>query len=130
MDHKKRERYSKEFRQQAVDRMNTCHNIARLSRELGVARHLLYHWRDRLEHAHAAVGRFRELILRKQILALKRMLATRLWKWIFSDVPCKESGLDAGRDWSLAARYLRRNKNKDTLARQSRCRANVPLGTS
>ena len=77
MDHKKRERYSKEFRQQAVERMNACDNIARLSRELGVARHLLYHWRDRLEQAQAPAGRSRELILRKQILALKRMLANK-----------------------------------------------------
>src|SRR6516162_9594112 len=75
VDHRRRERYSKEFRQQAVERMNACDNIARLSRELGVARHLLYHWRERLEHEHAPVGRSRELILRKQILALKRMLA-------------------------------------------------------
>src|SRR6516164_3707566 len=63
VDHKRRERYSKEFRQQAVERMNACDNIARLSREIGVARHLLYHWRDRLEHANAPVGRSRELIL-------------------------------------------------------------------
>ena len=77
MDHKKRERYSKEFRQQAVERMNAGDNISRLSRELGVARHLLYHWRDRLENAHAPVGRSRELILRKQILALKRILANK-----------------------------------------------------
>jgi len=48
VDHKRRERYSKEFRQQAVERMNACDNIARLSREIGVARHLLYHWRDRI----------------------------------------------------------------------------------
>jgi len=77
VDHKKRERYSKEFRQQAVERMNACDNISKLSRELGVARHLLYHWRDRLEHSYAPVGRSRELILRKQILALKRILANK-----------------------------------------------------
>ena len=77
MDHKKGERYTKEFRQQAVKRMSAGDNISRLSRELGVARHLLYHWRDRLEQAHAAVGRSRELILRKQILALKRILANK-----------------------------------------------------
>ena len=76
MDHKKGERYSKEFRQQAVERMNAGDNISRLSRELGVARHLLYYWRDRLEHA-APVGRSRELILRKQILTLKRILANK-----------------------------------------------------
>jgi len=77
VDHKKRERYSKEFRQQAVERMNAGDNISRLSRELGVARHLLYHWRERLEHEPAPVGRSRELILRKQILALKRILANK-----------------------------------------------------
>ena len=77
MDHKKGERYSKEFRQQAVERMNAGDNISRLSRELGVARHLLYHWRDRLEDLHAPVGRSRELILRKQILTLKRILANK-----------------------------------------------------
>ena len=71
MDHKKRERYSKEFRQQAAERMNACDNIAGLSRVLGVARNLLHDWRDRLEHANASVGRSRELILRKQILVLK-----------------------------------------------------------
>jgi len=63
--HKKGERYSKEFLQQAVERMNACNNITRLSRELGVARHLLYHWRDRLEHGHPPVGRSRELILQQ-----------------------------------------------------------------
>ena len=77
MDHKKGERYSKEFRQQAVERMNAGDNISRLSRELGVARHLLYHWRDRLENTHAPVGRSREPILRRQILALKRILANK-----------------------------------------------------
>ena len=47
MDRKKGQRYSKEFRHQAVERMNACDNISRLSGELGVARHLLYNWRDR-----------------------------------------------------------------------------------
>lgn len=55
MERKKGEQYSKEFRQQAVERMNACENIARLSRELGVARHLLYHWRDRLEQTHPSL---------------------------------------------------------------------------
>ena len=77
MDHKKRERYSKEFRLQAVERMNVCDNISRLSRELGVARHLLYHWRKRSKLTEAPVGRSREFILRKQILDLKRMLANK-----------------------------------------------------
>jgi len=42
VERRKRERYSTEFKQQAVERMNVYDNITRLSRELGVARHLLY----------------------------------------------------------------------------------------
>ena len=78
MERKKRERYSKEFRQRAVERMNACDNITKLSRELGVVRHLLYHWRDRLEQAHPPlIGSSREFMLRKQILNLKRVLANK-----------------------------------------------------
>jgi transposase-like protein len=77
VERKKRERYSNEFRRQAVERMNACDNISKLSRELGVARHLMYGWRDRLEHPHPSAGRSREWILRKQILTLKRVLANQ-----------------------------------------------------
>ena len=77
MERKRRERYSNEFRRQTVERMNACDNISKLSRELGVARHLMYGWRDRLEHTHPFAGRSREWILRKQILALKRVLANK-----------------------------------------------------
>jgi len=77
VERKKGQRYSKEFRHQAVERMNACDNIRRLSRELGVARHLLYNWRDRSEHTDLVSGRSRELILRKQILSLKRVLANK-----------------------------------------------------
>lgn len=77
MERKKRERYSKEFKQQAVERMNACDNITRLSRELGVARHLLYYWRDKWLHAQPQPGLSREVCLRKQILRLKRVLANK-----------------------------------------------------
>jgi transposase-like protein len=40
------EQYSKKFTQQTVERMNSCDNIARLSRELGTSRNLLYYWRN------------------------------------------------------------------------------------
>ena len=78
MERKRGERYSKEFRRQAVERMNVCDNISRLCRELGIARHLLYGWRDRLEQTtDPPIGRSREVILRRQILALKRVLANK-----------------------------------------------------
>ncbi|PYU69655.1 MAG: hypothetical protein DMG49_12805 [Acidobacteria bacterium] len=128
MDRKKGQRYSKEFRQQSVERMNACDNISRLSRELGVARHLLYNWRDRVEHAHLLSERPREFILRRQILSLKRVLANKTMEVDFFRGALQRIWLDVDRDVSLAARYLRRNKIEDIVARQFECRANVPIG--
>jgi transposase-like protein len=71
------QRYGSEFRRQAVERMNTCGNVVGLARELGVSRRVLYQWRDRLEQTNSSLGRSRELILRKQILMLKRLLANK-----------------------------------------------------
>jgi transposase-like protein len=57
--------------------MNACGNIVGLARELGVSRRVLYQWRDRMEQTDSSRGRSRELILRKQILKLKRLLANK-----------------------------------------------------
>jgi transposase-like protein len=73
----KGQRYSSELRRQAIERMNACGNIVGLARELGVSRRVLYQWRDRLEQTDSSPGRSRELILRKQILKLKRLLANK-----------------------------------------------------
>lgn len=78
MERKKGERYSQEFRHQAVQQMKACDNILRLSRELGVHHRLLYNWRDRLEEGEAAPLRSREFILRKEITKLKRLLANKM----------------------------------------------------
>jgi transposase-like protein len=78
VERKKGQRYSTELRRQAVERMNTCGNIVGLARELGVSRRVLYQWRDRLEQTDSSPGRSRELILRKQILKLKRLLANKI----------------------------------------------------
>jgi hypothetical protein len=57
--------------------MNACDNIVRRSQELGVARRLLYNWRERLDETSPPPQRSRELILRKQITNLKRLLANK-----------------------------------------------------
>jgi transposase-like protein len=75
---RKGQRYSSELRRQAVERMNACGNIVGPARELGVSRRVLYQWRDRLEQTDSSPGRSRELILRKQILKLKRLLANKI----------------------------------------------------
>src|SRR5579862_2952094 len=108
--------------------MNVCDNISRLCRELGIARHLLYGWRDRLEQTtDPPTGRSRELILRRQILALKRVLANKTVELDFFRRALQRAGLDVGRGVPLATRYLRRNKIADAAARQRECRATVSI---
>jgi len=77
VERKRGQRYSKEFRKHAIERMNVCDNICVLARELGVGRRLLYNWRDRFDETDPPPARSRELILRKQILRLKRLLANK-----------------------------------------------------
>jgi transposase-like protein len=64
VERKKGQRYSSEFRRQAVERMNGCDNIVALARELSVDRRVLYVWRHRLDAADPPPQRTRELILR------------------------------------------------------------------
>ena len=42
-------RYTKEFREFAVERLRGCENIVALARELQVSRRQLYRWRDELD---------------------------------------------------------------------------------
>jgi transposase-like protein len=80
MERKKGQRYSNEFRRQAVERMNACGNIVGLAKELDVCRRVLYNWRDRMDETVPPPIRTRELILRKQITKLKRLLANKTLK--------------------------------------------------
>lgn len=77
MERKKGQRYRNEFRHQAYERMKSCDNVLGLSRELGIPRRLLYNWRDRFEEIDPRHTRSRELILRRQITKLKRVLANK-----------------------------------------------------
>jgi len=77
VNRKKRERYSQEFRIQAIERMKACDKILRLSREFGMHHRMLYHWRDGLEESNPGPRRFREFILREEITKLKRLLANK-----------------------------------------------------
>ena len=77
MERKKGQRYSSEFRREAVERMRACHNIIRLARELGISRRALYNWRDQLDETNPPLTHARELIFRKHIVRLKRLLANK-----------------------------------------------------
>jgi transposase-like protein len=77
VERKKGQRYSNEFRRQAVERMNECGNVVGLAKELAVCHRVLYNWRDRMDETDPPSTRTRELILRKQITKLKRLLANK-----------------------------------------------------
>ena len=116
--------YPRAFRQMAVDRLRKCDNVVALSEELGVHRRLLYKWRQQLEPVEPggdAPPDLREFTLGKEIVQLKRLLAERFWRWIFSEMPCKESRLDARRAKALARRHLRPGPGSDVHARQAEC---------
>jgi transposase-like protein len=70
VERKKGQRYSNEFRRDAVEQMKSCDNVLRLSRELGIPRRCLYNWRDRFEQTDPPHTPSRELILRRQVRSL------------------------------------------------------------
>jgi transposase-like protein len=78
-------RYPLEFRRMVVERMRNSKNIYELSKELGVNRSLMYHWRGQLETTPAgetperdeALEDPRDAKLREENAVLKRALAEK-----------------------------------------------------
>jgi transposase-like protein len=74
-------RYTKEFREFAVERLRGCENIVALARELQVSRRQLYRWRDELDPEipgmEAPGQEARASTLRKEVNHLKRVLAEK-----------------------------------------------------
>ena len=74
-------RYSKEFRQFAVERLRGCENIVALAKELHVSRRQLYRWRDELDPEIPGMElpgqNARASTLRKEVNHLKRVLAEK-----------------------------------------------------
>jgi transposase len=75
-------RYSKEFRETAVERLRGCENIVALAKELRVSRRQLYRWRDELDPEIPGRGgppgqSARASTLRKEVNHLKRVLAEK-----------------------------------------------------
>ena len=76
-------RYTKEFREFAVERLRGCENIVALARELHVSRRQLYRWRDELDPEIPGMGmqalgqNARTSTLRKEVNHLKRVLAEK-----------------------------------------------------
>jgi transposase-like protein len=74
-------RYSKEFRQWAVERLRGCENIVALAKELHVSRRQLYRRRDELDPEipgmEAPGQNTRASTLRKEVNHVKRVLAEK-----------------------------------------------------
>ena len=70
-------RYSRAFREKALERMKGCEDITALARELGVHRSVLYQWRDQREAGRDELGPSDfavEQALREEISELKRLV--------------------------------------------------------
>jgi transposase-like protein len=81
---RKWQRYTQEFKDQAVARLKGCTNVLALARELKVSRGILYLWRDKQEKRPPAKKRPGPVVdspaiaaLKKEVVQLKIALADR-----------------------------------------------------
>ena len=73
-------RYTKEYRQQVIERLKRSESVVALAKETGVHRRLLYKWREQLEACDQEDGppeSSREARLRNEVNRLKRVLADK-----------------------------------------------------
>ena len=88
--------YTEEVRRLSVARMQGCHNISALARELDVPRRLLYRWQMRLEGPVAPIttrssGLEEENRLLKQLLA-ERTLEVDFFKGALQKIAARRQG--------------------------------------
>lgn len=75
---KKYARYTKEFREMAVQRLKEIKNVRAVAQELGIDGRLLYYWRARKElNDRRRMKKPREFKLQEEINELKRVLAEK-----------------------------------------------------
>ena len=89
----KYEKYTQEFRETALGRLELAPNVAQLCRELGISRQLLYSWRDakrreQQKQSHSVADRLRE-----ENLQLKKALAKRTLEVDFLKAACAKVGV-------------------------------------
>ncbi len=82
-------------------------SVSALAEKLGIHRTVLYHWKNHLKAIEGGTADSPIRELRKQVRDLKRVLAEKTLRWIFSKVPCKKSKLGARATAALAGRHLR-----------------------
>ena len=77
MSQKRRNKYTKAFRDAVTERLRNCGDVTALAKEVGVHRTLLYKWRERMETRQKGLPVAGEQRLHGEIHQLKRLLAEK-----------------------------------------------------
>ena len=135
---RKWQRYTQEFKDQAVERLKGCTNVEALARELNVSRGILYLWRDKHEGRPPASKRPGPVVdtpaiaaLKKEVVQLKVALADQsAGSGFFQRSLAKSRGSSPQAAEALAIRHLRLHRRSDAIfARQAECGTDVHVGT-
>jgi transposase-like protein len=86
-------KYTKEFRETALGRLELAPNVAQLCRELGISRQLLYQWRDTQRREQQKQSRSAAERLREENLQLKKALAKKTLEADFLKAACAKVGV-------------------------------------
>jgi transposase-like protein len=81
-------KYSREFRETALRRLELAPNVAQLCRELGISRQLLYQWRDTERREQQKQTRSTEYRLRRENAELQKLLAKKTLEVDFLKAAC------------------------------------------
>ena len=81
-------KYTQEFREAALSRLQTTPSVSGLCRELGISRQLLYSWRDGEQREREKQRPGAEQRLRQENLELKKALAKKTLEVDFLKAAC------------------------------------------
>jgi|SRR5690348_12602917 len=84
------QKYSREFRETALRRLELAPNVAQLCRELGVSRQLLYQWRDTERRERQKQSQTAGERLRQENRALKKALVKKTLEADFLKAACEK----------------------------------------
>jgi transposase-like protein len=85
-------KYSKEFRESALRRLELAPNVAQLCRELGISRQLLYQWRETEQREQRKQSLGAEQRLRQENAQLRKALLKRTLEVDFLKAACAKVG--------------------------------------
>ena len=144
---KRKIQWTRDFKLQALSRMEDAPTVTALAAELGVCREMLYKWRRTYQSGGAealqAIGRplntsrpvdeaFAPSVImspeQRRIEELQRKIGQQQLDLDFFARPCGRSGSNARRQACLARQHLRGDPRDDAAARPCGDRAAMPAG--